>query len=116
MMLMLGGPVVLHLIAHIMFPLAGKKVNITEYYLSKSKLIWSLAIITVFISTLFIPLTFGQPLFIVDNVYFLHINFLSFADYEQEYFASSSFGTHGRCYYRLGRSSDNLLDSLEQVS
>ncbi|MFT5676944.1 MAG: hypothetical protein ACI808_002895 [Paraglaciecola sp.] len=68
MMLMLGGPVILHLIAHIMFPLASEKVNITKYYLSKSNLIWSLAIITVFISTLFKPLAFGEPIFIVDNL------------------------------------------------
>ena len=68
MILMLGGPVMLHLVAHIMFPSADEKVDITKYYLSKSNLIWSLAIITVFISTLFKPIAFGQPLFIVDNL------------------------------------------------
>lgn len=68
MMLMLGGPIILYLIAHIMFPLAGEKVNITKYYLSKSNLIWSLAIITNFISILFKPIAFGEPLFIVDNL------------------------------------------------
>ena len=43
MILMLGGPVTVHLIAHIMFPSSGEKVDITKYYLSKSTLIWSLA-------------------------------------------------------------------------
>lgn len=68
MMLMLGGPIILHLIAHIIFPLSREKVNITQYYLSKSKLIWSLAIMTTFVSTLFKPLAFAEPLLVVDNL------------------------------------------------
>ena len=67
MILMLGGPVTLHLIAHIMFPPIGEKVDITKYYLSKSTLIWSLATIAIFIGTTFRSFVFGSPLFIVDN-------------------------------------------------
>lgn len=67
MIFMLISPIIMNLIAHIIFPPLDEKMDITKYYLSKSTLIWSLATFATITSTTFRPFVFGSPLFIVDN-------------------------------------------------
>ena len=68
MLLMLGTPVLLHLIAHVLFPSENDNIGFTEYYFSKSRLVFSLASVTVLVSVLFKPIAFDMPLFIIDNL------------------------------------------------
>jgi len=68
MLLMLGSPIFLFLIAHVLFPERGDNVNLEDYYFERSRLIWALAGITVIIGTLFRPLAFGMPLLVLDNL------------------------------------------------
>ena len=66
--LMLGGPILLHLLAHVLFPGDDEKTSLREYYFSKTRLIWSLALLAVITGTLFRPIAFGETLFKVDNL------------------------------------------------
>ena len=68
MLLMLGSPIFLFLIAHIMFPERESEVNLDDYYFKRARLIWALVGLTVTVGTLFRPLAFGWPLWIPDNL------------------------------------------------
>ncbi len=68
MLLMLGSPIFLFLIAHVMFPERGSNVSLDEYYFERARLIWALAGLTVVVGTLFRPLAFGMPLWVLDNI------------------------------------------------
>ena len=68
MLLMLGSPVLLFLIAHVMFPERESDISLDDYYFERARLIWALAGLTVIVGTLFRPLAFGMPLWIVDNL------------------------------------------------
>jgi hypothetical protein len=68
MLLMLGSPIFLFLIAHVMFPERDSKVSLDDYYFERARLIWALAALTVIVGTLFRPLAFGMPLWIFDNL------------------------------------------------
>jgi hypothetical protein len=67
MMLMLALPVLLFLIAHLLFPTEYPQADLEEYYFERSRLIWSLALAGVIAGNAFRPLAFGEPLFAVDN-------------------------------------------------
>ena len=67
-LLMLGGPILLHLIAHVLFPGEDEDIDLEAYYFSKVRLIWSLALLAVVVGTLFRPVAFGEDLFKVDNL------------------------------------------------
>ena len=68
MLLMLSTPVLLFLIAHILFPDKGQHADLGEYYFQRSRLIWSLATLTVVVSVLFRPIAFDMPLLVRDNL------------------------------------------------
>jgi hypothetical protein len=68
MLLMLSLPIVLFLIAHLLFPTERTQANLEEYYFDRSRLIWSLALAGIVAGNTFRPLAFGEPLFIVDNL------------------------------------------------
>lgn len=67
MLLMLGSPILLLTIAHILFPTRLEQVDLEEYYFTNPRLPWGLAAATVIVSTLFKPIAFGAPLFVWDN-------------------------------------------------
>ena len=68
MLLMLGSPIFLFLIAHVMFPERESNVSLDDYYFERARLIWTLVGLTVIVGTLFRPLAFGTPLWIFDNL------------------------------------------------
>ena len=67
MLLMLGSPILLYLMAHIIFPESKESENLDDYYLDRARLLWTLAGLTVVVGTLFRPLAFGDPLWVFDN-------------------------------------------------
>lgn len=68
MLLMLGSPICLYLMAYVLFPEQNERENLDDYYLARARLIWLLAGLTVIIGTLFRPLAFGDALWVIDNV------------------------------------------------
>jgi hypothetical protein len=68
MLLMLGSPIFLFLIAHIIFPERESKVSLDDHYFERARLIWGLVGLTVIVGTLFRPLAFGMSLWIPDNL------------------------------------------------
>lgn len=68
MLLMLGSPICLFLIAHVLFPESESRRSLDDHYYDRARLIWVVAGATVIIGTLFRPLAFGMPLFVVDNL------------------------------------------------
>lgn len=67
MLLMLGSPIFLYLMAHILIPEPGDLTNLDDYYFERKGLIWPLAGLTVIVGTLFRPVAFGDRLLVVDN-------------------------------------------------
>jgi len=65
---MLGGPIGLYLIAHLLFPEPIEGLNFRTYYYEESLPILVLAILTVLVSSAFRPLVFGENIFSVDNL------------------------------------------------
>jgi hypothetical protein len=68
MLLMLGSPIFLFLMAHVLFPERESKVSLDDHYFERARVIWALAGLTVIVGTLFRPLAFGMPLWILDNI------------------------------------------------
>ena len=67
MLLMLGSPICLYLMAYILFPEPDEHASLDDYYLERARLLWPLAGLTVIVGTLFRPLAFGDPLWVIDN-------------------------------------------------
>lgn len=67
MLLMLGSPILLYTIAHVVFPEPEQSVSLEDYYFERARLIWVLAGLTVIVGTLFRPVAFDMPLLVVDN-------------------------------------------------
>lgn len=67
MLLMLASPTFLYLIAHVIFPERDQSASLEDYYYQRARLIWALAGLTVIVSTLFRPLAFDMPLWVIDN-------------------------------------------------
>jgi hypothetical protein len=67
MLLMLGAPVTLFLIAHVIFPEEIEK-SLDEHYFERTRLLWVLGGLTVVVGALFRPLAFDEPLWTLDNV------------------------------------------------
>ncbi len=66
--LMLIAPILLYLIAHLLFPDQPAGINLTDYYYEKASLIWTLACLTILAGVLFRPLAFDMPLLVRDNL------------------------------------------------
>ncbi len=67
MLLMLGSPICLYLISHIIFPDPRETSKLGDHYLDKASLCWPLAGLTVVVGTIFRPVAFGDPLWVSDN-------------------------------------------------
>ena len=67
MLLMLGSPICLYLMAYILFPEQDEHTALDEYYFERARLLWPLGGLTVIIGTLFRPVAFGDPLWVVDH-------------------------------------------------
>lgn len=66
-LIMLGGPVGLYIMANMLFPDDFEDADFEKHYYANSRVIWVIAIFTVANSALFRPLSFGANLFIIDN-------------------------------------------------
>lgn len=67
MLLMLGSPICLYLIAHIIFPDPDQTSDLGDYYFQRAPLCWPLAGLTVIVGTIFRPIAFGEPMWTLDN-------------------------------------------------
>ena len=68
MLLMLGSPICLYLMAYILFPEPGEVAELDDYYFERARLLWPLGALTVIVGTLFRPIAFDVPLWVVDNL------------------------------------------------
>lgn len=55
MLLMLGLPIFLYLMAYILFPVQQTHASLSDYYFKRARLLWPLAGLTVIVGTLFRP-------------------------------------------------------------
>ena len=67
MLLMLGSPIFLYLMAHVLFPERETVADLDDYYFKQARMLWPLAGLTVIVGTLFRPIAFGYPLWVMDN-------------------------------------------------
>ena len=68
MLLMLGSPICLYLMAYILFPEPDEVSGLDDYYFEHARLLWPLGALTVIVGTLFRPIAFDVPLWVVDNL------------------------------------------------
>ena len=68
MLMMLAGPVLLFVIAHILFPAGKAHKDFGDYYFSRARLIWSLGAAAVIVAVMFRPLAFDMALLVRDNL------------------------------------------------
>lgn len=67
MLLMLGSPICLYLMAYILFPEQDQRTALDKYYFEQARLLWPLGGLTVIVGTLFRPIAFGDSLWVVDH-------------------------------------------------
>ena len=67
MLLMLGSPICLYLMAYILFPEKDEHTALDQYYFERARLLWPLAGLTVVVGTLFRPIAFGDSLWAIDH-------------------------------------------------
>lgn len=67
LLMMLGGPVGLYLIAHLLYPENLRDADLRDYYFGEMRPIWTLAAMTVVMATLFRPVVFGDTLLAPEN-------------------------------------------------
>lgn len=70
MVMMLLAPVGLYLVTHLVFP-ESETTDLSAYYYSKSRLIYTLLALVAVVATLFRTVAFGEALFVVDNLSFV---------------------------------------------
>lgn len=68
LLLMLGGPVCLYVISHLMFPDEIEGTDFKAIYFDDARILYILAALAVTLATLFRPVSFGMPLFVTDNL------------------------------------------------
>ena len=66
-LLMLAGPVGLYIAAHLLYPRGQRSVDLEEHYFENARVFWMVAAVVVVVATLFRPISFGMPLFDLDN-------------------------------------------------
>lgn len=67
LVLMVAGPIILHMMALVLYPDANDEKSPTEYYFSKSSLFWTLGAVAAVTSVLFRPIGLGKELFVIEN-------------------------------------------------
>ncbi len=68
LLMMLGGPIGLFLIAHLVFPERFEGADLKTYYYQAMRPAFLISVATVLVSTTFRPLALGFELFTVDNL------------------------------------------------
>jgi hypothetical protein len=68
LLLMLGGPIGLYLISHLLFPKEASEVNFENHYYDNSRVTYFIGILTVIFASIYRPLSFGDTLIDADNV------------------------------------------------
>lgn len=68
LLLMLGGPVCLLILSHLLFPDNIEGTDFESYYFENARMMWMIAALTVTVSTLFRPIAFGHGLLNMDNL------------------------------------------------
>jgi type III secretory pathway component EscS len=61
MLLMLAAPILLFILAHVLFPVSLEYADLGEYYFARAKMLWTIALLTIVAGHLFRPLAFGMP-------------------------------------------------------
>jgi hypothetical protein len=64
----LAPPIILFLIANLLFPRQAEGVDLEEYYYRQSPLLWGLVILGTVEGTFIQPLVFGEPVFHPSNL------------------------------------------------
>ena len=67
LLMMLGAPICLFLISHLLFPESLSDVDLSEYYFSVARVVWPLGAATTLLGTLFRPVVFGTSVLEVGN-------------------------------------------------
>ncbi|MBM5812121.1 MAG: hypothetical protein FJ191_09175 [Gammaproteobacteria bacterium] len=65
---LLAGPIILYLIAHLVFPRPAEGADLKEHYYSQAPLLWGLVLAGTAVGTFLKPLSLGQPVVVPDNV------------------------------------------------
>jgi len=65
---MLGSPICLFLISHLLFPESLAGGDLSDYYFEMARIIWPIAAATVVIGTFFRPLAFGRSILSAGNL------------------------------------------------
>lgn len=68
LLLMLGGPVCMYIISHLLFPKEISKTDFKAFYYDNARIIHLAAVLAVISSTLYRPLSFGHGLIDPDNL------------------------------------------------
>jgi hypothetical protein len=68
LLMMLGAPICLFLISHLLFPETLTGVDLSEYYFQVARVIWPLGAMTTLVGTLFRPVAFGSSVLHVANL------------------------------------------------
>lgn len=67
-LIILAPPIVLFLIAHLLFPTTAEGADLKDYYFNQSTLLWGLVIAGTVVGTFLPPLIFGYPVFHLANI------------------------------------------------
>jgi hypothetical protein len=88
LLFLLGGPVGLYILSHLLFPEKMEHTDFEGFYFSNSRIILLFAAFTVILGTLFKPLSFGNSLFNYDNAapLFLIVIFVGLATFKNKLF------------------------------
>jgi hypothetical protein len=68
LLLMLGGPIGIYLISHLLYPAEIEDTDFDVHYYDNARVIAGLGVITVILAALFRPLSFGDPMLVVGNI------------------------------------------------
>lgn len=68
LLLMLGGPIGLYIISHLLFPSEIKGTDFKAYYFEYPRVTYFIAALAVIFANAYRPLSFGNPVFDLDNL------------------------------------------------
>ena len=65
---MLGGPVGIYLISHLLYPAKIEETDFEAHYFDNSQVVAGLGVVTIIVALLFRPLSFGDPMLVAGNL------------------------------------------------
>lgn len=68
LLMMLGSPICLFLISHLLFPETLTEADLSDYYYEMSRVVWPIGAAATLFGTLFRPLAFGSSILEVGNL------------------------------------------------